>query len=63
MTAPRLLPAHTVSERTSLTESCLRKWAQRGVGPVAFKLGRRWVWPETDLDEWIAAQAAAGRAS
>ena len=40
-------------------EATLRFWRSRGVGPVSFKVGRRVVYRQSDLADWLDEQRAA----
>jgi len=54
----RLLMLHEVAERTRMPLATLRYWRHRGEGPRTFKLGRRVVAREEDVEAWIAEAAA-----
>ena len=47
-----------VSERTGVPINTLRYFRLNGTGPRAFKLGRRVVYDEADVEAWIAAARA-----
>jgi excisionase family DNA binding protein len=49
----RLLTLDEVAERTRTPLATLRYWRHRGEGPPTFKLGRRVVAREEDVDAWI----------
>ena len=57
----RLLLMPEVSERTRMSVDTLRYLRQTGGGPPSFRLGRRVVYPETQLNAWIREQEAAER--
>jgi predicted DNA-binding transcriptional regulator AlpA len=61
--AGRLLDIHEVSARTRAPVETLRYWRQQGVGPKAFRLGRRLVWDESEVERWLDEQAQAQGAS
>jgi len=53
----RLLTLAEVAERTRTPVATLRYWRHRGEGPPSFKLGRRVLVREEDLEDWIASTA------
>ncbi|MGY1730149.1 helix-turn-helix transcriptional regulator [Geodermatophilus sp. SYSU D01045] len=56
-----LLTIPEVSERTGIPVPTLRWYRHRGdLGPRSFRLGRRVVYKQSDVDAWIAQQYAAG---
>lgn len=55
-----ILTTAEVSETTGIPSETLRYWRHRGEGPRSFKLGRRVVYSEQDLTEWIEARRSAG---
>lgn len=57
MSAPLSTPK--VSEMTGIPESTLRYWRQTGDGPRSWRLGRRAVYDQADVEAWLAAQKAA----
>lgn len=58
--ADRLLTVPEIAERTRLSIDTIRWYRHLGnVGPRMFRLGRRVVAYESDVDAWIAAQRAA----
>lgn len=54
----RLLTLTEVAEMTRLSEATLRYFRHRNTGPRSAKLGRRLVYREADVQEWVAAQFA-----
>lgn len=54
--APRLLRVEQVSQMTGVPENTLRYWRHVGSGPKSAKLGRRIVYREADVTDWINAQ-------
>jgi prophage regulatory protein len=56
--ADRLLHFAEVSEITGMTVDTLRYLRHAGEGPPSFRLGRRVVFRESELHQWIADQAA-----
>ncbi len=50
----RLLLMDEVAERIRVSRDTLRYWRLNGEGPHSFRLGRRVVYSETDLNTWIA---------
>jgi predicted DNA-binding transcriptional regulator AlpA len=57
----RLLTLDEVAERTRTPLATLRYWRSRGEGPPTFKLGRRVMAFEEDVDSWVAEAKAARR--
>jgi DNA-binding transcriptional MerR regulator len=49
----QLLTIEEVAERTRAPVATLRFWRHKGIGPPGFKLGRRVVYLERDVQEWI----------
>jgi predicted DNA-binding transcriptional regulator AlpA len=50
----RLLTTKQVAERMGeVSESTVRYWRHIGYGPPGFRVGRRVMYPETDLEQWI----------
>jgi predicted DNA-binding transcriptional regulator AlpA len=54
-----LLVTTEVAAVTRAPESTVRYWRHLGTGPKSFKLGRRVVYREKDVLDWIDARAAA----
>lgn len=54
----RLLVIREVAARTRAPEATVRYWRHLGTGPTSFKLGRRVVYRERDVEAWINARAA-----
>lgn len=62
MTAPtedRLLTTAEVAERLRRSDSTIRYWRLIGFGPHGFPIGRRVMYRASDVEAWIAEQAAA----
>lgn len=57
--AEKLLTIGEVADLTRTPIETLRWWRQRGTGPTSFRIGRRIVFREADVVEWIAEQARA----
>jgi predicted DNA-binding transcriptional regulator AlpA len=55
----RLLLMHEVSEKTRIPIDSLRFMRQFGTGPPSFRLGKRVVYPERQLMQWIHDRQAA----
>lgn len=50
----RLLTTKQVAERVGgVSESTVRYWRHTGYGPEGFRVGRRVLYPEAELDRWI----------
>jgi len=56
-----LLTLEEVSSRTRVPVATLRYWRSIGSGPATFRLGRRVMAYEVDVDTWIKAEAAKDR--
>ncbi len=56
----QLLTIGEVADRLRTPEATLRYWRHQGAGPQSFKLGRRVMYREADVEEWLDAQYAAG---
>lgn len=52
----KLLRLAEVTELTGIPEATLRFWRYEGTGPKSAKLGRRVVYREADVLDWIDAQ-------
>ena len=52
----KLLRLPEVAEMTGLPENTLRFWRHLGTGPRSARLGRRVVYRERDVTEWIDEQ-------
>lgn len=59
MERPKLLNIAEVAVMTRLSEATLRWYRHRGEGPPGFRLGRRVVYREQDVVEWIEQQRRA----
>lgn len=55
----RLLTVVEVAEMLRTTESTVRYWRHLGHGPTSFKVGRRVVFKEEDVQQWLFAQEQA----
>ena len=56
----KIMMLREVSERTRVPEATLRYWRHLGSsGPKSFSLGKRVVYSEDDVEQWIADQYAA----
>ena len=60
LSARTLLRIEEVSARTGVPVPTLRWWRHNGTGPESFKLGRRVVYEQADVQAWIAAQRRGG---
>ncbi len=54
--ATKLLRLPEVSEMTGIPEATLRWYRHMGTGPRSGKIGRRVVYREADVREWVNAQ-------
>ncbi len=60
----RLLTTKQVAERVgNVSESTVRFWRHTGYGPSGFRVGRRVLYPETEVDRWLAKLASAEQAA
>ena len=62
MESNRLLTTEEAAERLRLPVNTLYGWRYARKGPPAFLMGRHLRWPESELESWIAARIAEGRA-
>jgi predicted DNA-binding transcriptional regulator AlpA len=53
----RILTLEQIAERTSRPLATHRYWRHLGVGPKTFRLGRRVVAFESDVEKWLREQA------
>jgi len=60
--ADRLLDLSEIADKTRMPEATIRYKRHRGELPFTFRLGRRVVAYESELDAWIASVRAAQRA-
>lgn len=58
--ARKILRLQDVSDRTGVPLATLRYWRHQGIGVPTFKLGRRVVAYEDEVDAWVEAQRRAG---
>ena len=54
----RLLRLPEVAEMTGVSQNTLRYWRHRGTGPRSARLGRRVVYREGDVHDWLEAAFA-----
>lgn len=47
-----------VAEQLNTPEATLRFWRHKGTGPRSFKLGRRVMYRQADVDAWLEQQYA-----
>ncbi|WIY81778.1 helix-turn-helix domain-containing protein [Propionimicrobium sp. PCR01-08-3] len=59
----KLLSTPELAEVTGLPEATIRYWRYMGTGPKSAKLGRRVVYRESDVRQWIDEQFAKGSAA
>jgi predicted DNA-binding transcriptional regulator AlpA len=53
-----IIPLAEVSVRTGTPVATLRYWRSKGGGPRTFRVGRRVMAFESEVDEWLQEQAA-----
>lgn len=53
----KLLTTDEVAERLRRPPETVRYWRWKGEGPPAFKIGRRVMYDEAQLEAWIERQA------
>ena len=58
----RLLTITEAAEELRTSVETLRYWRGRGEGPLGFRLGRRIVYRESDLTNWVDSQREAASA-
>lgn len=56
---PKMLTIEEVADYLSVPVSTLRYWRWQGHGPTACKIGRRVMYTQEALTEWINAQTLA----
>jgi predicted DNA-binding transcriptional regulator AlpA len=56
-----LLRTADVSKRYGFPEATLRYWRHLNIGPRSARIGRRVVYRDADVQDWINAQFEAGR--
>lgn len=49
----RYLTTAEVAERCRTTVETVRYWRQTGYGPGGFKVGRRVLYAESDVEQWL----------
>lgn len=52
----RLLSFTETAERLAVPVSTLRHWVHVGYGPPSIRIGKRRVFGESDVDQWISTQ-------
>lgn len=57
---PTILTMEQAATRIGRSVETMRYWRKRGEGPRTFRLGRRVVIAEDDLNAWIAEQREQG---
>ncbi|HET7386141.1 MAG TPA: helix-turn-helix domain-containing protein [Nocardioidaceae bacterium] len=55
----QLLTLDEVAERLRTPPATLRFWRHQGTGPKSAKLGRRIIYREADVQQWLDAQYAS----
>ena len=58
-----LLITTEMAGRCRVSDSTARYWRMIGYGPKSFKLGRKVVYRASEVEAWIAEQAAASDAN
>lgn len=51
-----------VAEYVRAPESTVRFWRHKGTGPKSFKIGRRVMFRQEDVEAWLEEQYSAGAA-
>jgi len=57
----KLLTLEEVASRTRVPVATLRYWRSIGTGPSTFRLGRRVMAYEDEVENWIESEAAQDR--
>jgi predicted DNA-binding transcriptional regulator AlpA len=57
----KILRLEEISEESGIPIATLRWYRHRGIGPKTWRLGRRVVAYEDDVEAWIAEQAQAAQ--
>ena len=63
MERDRLLRTEEVSEWLSTPVATLRFWRHQGTGPKSLKPGRRVLYRQADVQEWLDRQGATAKES
>lgn len=63
MPAGELLTIAEVADSVRVPLATLRYWRYLGTGPRSFRVGRRVVYRRAEIENWLAAQEALGRAA
>lgn len=59
----RLLTTEEVAAITRVTPHTVRYWRKHRTGPAGFRLGRRVVYREADVQDWLHQRRTAGAAA
>lgn len=60
---PTLLRASTVARMLGMTPDAFRKWRRSGRGPTGVRYGVRWMYVDTDVQDWIKEHRSTTPAS
>lgn len=52
----KLLTIEEVADRCRVSPATVRFWRHKGTGPSGFRLGRRVVFRENEVENWLASQ-------
>lgn len=55
-----LLTIDEVSTLLRVPVATLRWWGHKGIGPDRFKIGRRVMYRQSDIDKWVESQRRPG---
>ena len=58
---PKLLTITEVSEMLRVSPNTINFWLYKGTGPRSVKIGRRRLWPEDGIAEWVEAHATPAK--
>jgi predicted DNA-binding transcriptional regulator AlpA len=57
---PRLLNEAQLTERLNISKAAARRWRLENRGPQFIKLGRRVLYPEHKLVQWLESRPSGG---
>lgn len=57
--SPLLMTTEEVAGKCRTTPETVRYWRHIGTGPTGFKVGRRVLYPVTEVDRWLRGLAAS----
>lgn len=55
--APKWLDQSELAERYGVTRQTIYRWRKRGLAPPAHRIGGRYLFKESEVDEWESSAA------